>query len=49
VDFAKAASADGVQVDRTAVEGAVHVHPLVPTLEGATGTRAVVRAVAGPA
>jgi hypothetical protein len=38
-----------VQVDLTAVEGAVHVYPLVPTPEGAAGTRAVVRAVAGPA
>ncbi len=49
VDFAKAASAEGVQVDLTAVEGAVHVYPLVPVPEGAAGTRAVVRAVAGPA
>ena len=49
VDFAKAASAGGVQVELTVAEGAVHVYPLVPTPEGAAGTRAVVRAVAGPA
>ena len=49
VDFAKTASAAGVRVDLTVAEGAVHVYPLVPTPEGAAGTRAVVRAVAGPA
>ena len=42
-----AAAAAGVEVDLTVADGAVHVYPLVPTPEGAAGTRAVVRAVAG--
>ena len=46
-DFAAAAVAAGVDVDLTVADGAVHVYPLVPTPEGAAGTRAVVRAVAG--
>jgi acetyl esterase/lipase len=46
-DFAEAAAAAGVEVDLTVADGAVHVYPLVPTPEGAAGTRAVVRAVAG--
>jgi monoterpene epsilon-lactone hydrolase len=46
-DFAQAASAAGVDVELTVADGAVHVYPLVPTPEGADGTRAVVRAVAG--
>ena len=46
-DFAAAASSAGVQVDLTVADGAVHVYPLVPTPEGAAGTRAVVAAVAG--
>ncbi len=46
-DFAAAASDEGVQIDLTVVDGAVHVYPLVPTPEGAAGTRAVIRAVAG--
>ena len=46
-DLAAAATAAGVQVELTVADGAVHVYPLVPTPEGAAGTRAVVRAVAG--
>ena len=46
-DLAEAASAAGVDVDLMVADGAVHVYPLVPTPEGAAGTRAVVRAVAG--
>jgi acetyl esterase/lipase len=46
-DFAEAAATAGVAVDLTVADGAVHVYPLVPTPEGAAGTRAVVRAVAG--
>lgn len=46
-EFAKAASAAGVRVDLTVVEGAVHVYPLVPAPEGAAGRRAVVAAVVG--
>ena len=47
VAFAEAAAAAGVEVELTVAEGAVHVYPLVPTPEGAEGTRAVVDAVAG--
>jgi acetyl esterase/lipase len=47
VAFATAAAAAGVPVDLTAVEGAVHVYPLVPAPEGAEGARAVVAAVTG--
>lgn len=46
-DLARAAAAAGVEVHLTVADGAVHVYPLVPTPEGAAGTRAVVRAVAG--
>ena len=46
-DLAAAAGAAGVEVEFTVADGAVHVYPLVPTPEGAAGTRAVVRAVAG--
>jgi acetyl esterase/lipase len=45
--FAGRASAAGVPVHLTAVDGAVHVYPLVPAPEGAEGRRAVVAAVAG--
>ena len=45
--FAEAATAAGVRVRLTAVEGAVHVYPLVPAPEGVEGRRAVVAAVAG--
>ena len=47
LDLAAAASAAGVQVRLTVVDGALHVYPLVPTPEGAVGWRAVVAAVAG--
>jgi acetyl esterase/lipase len=47
VAFARSASAAGVPVQLTAVEGAVHVYPLVPAPEGIEGRRAVVAAVAG--
>ncbi len=47
VAFARAAGAAGVPVHLSAVEGAVHVYPLVPAPEGAEGRRAVVAAVAG--
>jgi acetyl esterase/lipase len=46
-DLAEAAAAAGVDVVLTVADGAVHVYPLVPTPEGAAGTRAVVRAVTG--
>jgi acetyl esterase/lipase len=45
--FAEAATAAGVRVELTVVEGAVHVYPLVPAPEGSQGRRAVVAAVAG--
>ncbi len=47
LDLAAAASAAGVQVRLTAVDGALHVYPLLPAPEGAAGARAVVAAVAG--
>jgi epsilon-lactone hydrolase len=47
-DFAAAAAKAGVQADLTVVEGALHVYPLLPVPEGATGMRQVVAAVAAP-
>lgn len=44
-DFAAAATKAGVEVDLVVVDGALHVYPLLPTPEGAEGTRRVLAAV----
>jgi acetyl esterase/lipase len=44
-DFAAAATKAGVEAELVVVDGALHVYPLLPTPEGAEGTRRVVAAV----
>jgi acetyl esterase/lipase len=41
------AAAEGVDVEVTVREGAVHVYPLTPTPEGRAGTREIVAAIVG--